>query len=344
MQKYRNLLGFILVAAFVFTCLVFTGCSQKPSAPAATPTEQPITVKIGFAESQSSKHIIGYRYMTDKITAATEGLVKFELYPSNSLGSERDLYEGCQLGTVDAAIITNAVLTNFVPQAAILDQPFLFNTYEAAWGVIDGKLGDMLKAEAAKSGVKLVGWMDSGLRCVYTTKPVNSLADLKGKKIRTMENKFHMAAYNSLGAIATPMAFGDVFTGLQQGTVDGAENTIPSIVANKHYEVAKYICNQPMIFAFQPVVFSNQLWQKIPAKYHDKVLAAVKDGCDYQRKLLRDSVNELKTKMSKENGVTFFDLDLAQLKARTGEAMKQFTFDAQYAAILKEELAKYDKK
>ncbi len=356
MRKFRSFLIIVLVAV-----LAFSGCAQKaaapassaaPAAPAASNTPaapstpapaEPINVKIGFAESPESKHIIGYRYMCDNITKATEGLVQFELYPSNSLGSERDLYEGCQLGTVDACIITNAVLTNFVPQAAVLDQPFLFNTYETAWGVIDGQLGDMLKAEAEKSGVKLMGYMDSGARCVFTTKPSTGLDDLKGRKIRTMENPYHMAAYNALGCIATPMASGDVFTALQQGTIDGAENTIPSIMANKFYEISKYICNQPMIFAFQPVVFSNKLWDKIPEEYHDAVLAVIADGCDYQRKLLRDSVDEFKTQLANEEGVTFFDIDLDKVKPLTTEAMKQFTFDAEYSKILADEIAKYEK-
>lgn len=308
------------------------------SAPA--PDVDSIVVKLGFAESESSVHYQGYKYLCDKVTEATDGLVTFELYPSNSLGAERDLYEGCQLGTMEACIVTGAVLTNFIPEASVLNQPFLFDDYDQAWAFSDGAFGDYLEEKAAEGGVRIVGWMDSGFRSLFTNKSVSSIADLKGMKIRTMENEYHMAAYNALGCIATPMAFGDVFTALQQKTIDGAENTIPSLVANNFYEVCKYICNQPVLFDYQLLVFSDSLWNKIPAKYHDAVSAAIADGCQYQRELLRDSVDSLKTELIEKHGVTFFDLDLDELKSLTGEAMKQFTFDEEALSLMNEELAK----
>ena len=353
MKTFKRILALTLSAVISFT-LVACGSSSgaaksqtqassaasSTASSAASSSAGSIVVKLGFAESESSTHYKGYKYMCDKITAATDGMVTFELYPSNSLGSERDLYEGCQLGTVEACIITNAVLTNFVPQAAVLDQPFLFDNYEQAWNFIDGAFGEYIDGKALSGKVHIVGWMDSGFRSLFTTKNVKSIADLKGLKIRTMENQYHMAAYNALGCIATPMAFSDVYTALQQGTIDGAENTIPSLVANNFYEVCKYICNQPVLFAYQLVVFSDGLWNKIPEKYHEAVQAAVKDGCDYQRKLLRDSTESFKKELTEQKGVTFFDLDLEQLKSLTRNAMKQFTFDSEALNLMNTELAK----
>lgn len=334
-----SILSFSLVACGASSAGSTTSSVSSAAASSAKSSQQPIVVKLGFAESESSVHYKGYQYLCDKVTEATDGLVTFELYASNSLGSERDLYEGCQMGTVDACIITNAVLTNFVPQAAVLDQPFLFDDYDPAWKFIDGPFGDYLEEKAAAGGVHIVGWMDSGFRSLFTTKPVSSIADLKGMKIRTMENQYHMAAYNALGCIATPMAFSDVYTALQQGTIDGAENTIPSLMANKFYEVCKYICNQPVLFAYQLLVFSDGLWNKIPEQYHDAVLAAVQDGCNYQRQILRDSVDGFKKDLT-DKGVTFFDLDLNQLKALTQKAMSQFTFDPEAVSLMNQELAK----
>lgn len=313
--------------------------SSGETAGSGETAKEKIEVKLGFAESENSVHYKGYQYMCDKITEATQGQVTFKLYPSNSLGNERDLYEGCQLGTVDACIITNAVLTNFIPEAAVLDQPFLFDDYNQAWKFIDGPFGDYVEDKAEAGGVKIVGWMDSGFRSLFTKKNVDSVASLKGLKIRTMENEYHMAAYNALGCIATPMASGDVFTALQQGTIDGAENTIPTIVASKFNEVCNYVCNQPVIFAYQLLVFSDDLWAKIPEEYHDAVIAAAAEGCQYQRTLLRDSVADFRTDLESQ-GVTFFDLDLDELKSRTQEAMKQFSFDEEALKLMNEELAK----
>lgn len=339
----KKVLALLLVLILSFSLVACgssgAGSSSGAASSSGEASRQPIVVKLGFAESESSVHYKGYKYTCDKITEATDGLVTFELYASNSLGNERDLYEGCQMGTMEACIITNAVLTNFVPQAAVLDQPFLVDDYEQAWNFIDGPFGDYLEEKAASGSVHIVGWMDSGFRSLFTCKPASSIADLKGFKIRTMENQYHMAAYNSLGCIATPMAFSDVYTALQQGTIDGAENTIPSLMANKFYEVCKYICNQPVLFAYQLLVFSDGLWNKIPEEYHDAVLAAVQDGCNYQRKILRDSVDGFRKELT-DKGITFFDLDLKQLKSMTQDAMTQFTFDPEALALMKQELAK----
>lgn len=340
----KKLVSLLLAMLMIATCLI--GCGTKEQIPSGdstdpgTDTVEPYTVKLGFAESETSTHYQGYRYLCDKITEATDGALVFELYPSNTLGSERDLYEGCQMGIQDACIITNAVLTNFVPQAAVLDQPFLFDNFEQAWNFIDGGFGDYLNSKAQAGGVEIVGWMDSGFRSMFTTDPVSSIADLKGLKIRTMENEYHMAAYNALGCIATPMAFGDVFTALQQNTIDGAENTIPSLMANNFYEVCKYICNQPVLFAYQMLVFSDDLWAKIPEDKRDEVKAAIAEGCQYQRELLRDSEDGFKKDLTENHGVTFFDLDLNELKALTQEAMSKFTFDQEALDKLNEGLAK----
>lgn len=341
----KKLVSLLLAMLMIATCL--TGCGKKetPSTPdtpdsGATNAVEPYTVKLGFAESESSTHYKGYRYLCDKITEATDGALVFELYPSNTLGNERDLYEGCQMGIQDACIITNAVLTNFVPQAAVLDQPFLFDNFDQAWAFIDGGFGDYLNSKAQAGGVEIVGWMDSGFRSLFTADPVSGIDDLKGRKIRTMENEYHMAAYNALGCIATPMASGDVFTALQQKTIDGAENTIPSIMANNFYEICKYICNQPVIFAYQMLVFSDDLWAKIPEDQRDDVKAAIAEGCQYQRELLRDSEDGFKKDLAENHGVTFFDLDLNELKPLAQGAMEQFTFDQEALDKMNEGLAK----
>lgn len=345
----QTLKKMVLVAAAV-SALTITACGNRTTSASTTAVEpkqaqaeeavpEVMEIKLGFMESENSTHYKGYQYLCDRITEVTDGKVTFKLYPSGSLGSERDLYEGCQLGTVDSCIITNAVLTNFVPQAAVLDQPFLFDDYDSAWKFIDGDFGDYLADKAEVGGVKIVGWMDSGFRSLFTKKNVTSMDDLKGLKVRTMENEYHMAAYNALGCIATPMASGDVFTALQQGTIDGAENTIPTIVASKFDEVCKYVCNQPVIFAYQILVFSDDVWERIPEEYHKAVLEAAADGCQYQRELLRDSCAEFRTELEGK-GVTFFDLDLNELRIRTQEAMKQFSFDEEALNRMNEELSK----
>jgi tripartite ATP-independent transporter DctP family solute receptor len=269
---------------------------------------------------------------------ASKGLLKVSLFPSSQLGSERDMYEGAQVGTMDALIITNAALTNFVPEAAVLDQPFLFDNAEQAHKIIDGKLGDMIKENSAKKGVTILGWADSGFRDIFTAKPIKSAADLKGLKIRTMENKMHMAAYNAIGAIATPMAWGDVFTAMQQKTIDGYENSIANMYANRFYEVCKWGVRSRVHFAFQGMCISNKLWERISEEMKADIIKGVEEGCKLERVYLEEANQKYEKELIDDKGVVFIDVDRDELAKLTVESMKRFSFDKEWLDILNSEL------
>ncbi len=338
----------VFVLAIAMVILSVTGCggsSSKAPAPAsaapvsstAPAPQKVIEIKMGFAESDSSPHYKGYQKIAENMERISNGLLKVTLYPSNQLGNERDLYEGCQIGSIDAMIITNAVLTNFIPEAAVLDQPFLFATAEQAHKVIDGKLGDMIKEESAKKGVQLVGWCDSGFRDIFSAAPINSADDIRGKKIRTMENKMHIAAYNAIGAIATPMAFGDVFTALQQGAIDGYENSVANMYGNKFYEVCKYAVRSRVHFAFQGVCISNKIWAQIPDAMKPELIAGINEGCQLERQYLDEANIAWETELQ-NMGVKFIDVDRDKLAAMALPAMAQFNLDKDWLKVLDEEL------
>ncbi len=331
MRRFRWF--FLSVAFLAATAVLTAGLTVARAAPAKV-----IQVRMGFAESDTSPHYKGYQAIAANMEKASNGLLKISLFPSNQLGSERDMYEGAQVGTMDALIITNAVLTNFVPQAAVLDQPFLFDNAEQAHKVIDGKLGEMIKKESAAKGVTILGWPDSGFRDIFSAKPIKSAEDIKGLKIRTMENKMHMAAYNAIGAIATPMAFGDVFTGMQQKTIDGYENSIANMYANRFYEVCKYGVRSRVHFAFQGVCISNKIWDQVPADLKPAIIKGVKEGCDLERVYLEEANRKYEKELMAQKGVTFVDVDRDALAKQTVAAMKQFSFNKEWLDILNAEI------
>lgn len=326
MKRFRWL---IIPAVLMVSCVMAFSTHAAP---------KEIQVRFGFAESDTSPHYKGYQVIAANIEKASKGLLKVSLFPSSQLGSERDMYEGAQVGTMDALIITNAALTNFVPEAAVLDQPFLFDNREQAHQVIDGKLGDMIKEISAKKGVTILGWADSGFRDVFTAKPVKSAEDLKGLKIRTMENKMHMAAYNAIGAIATPMAWGEVFTAMQQKTIDGYENSIANMYANRFYEVCKYGARSRMHFAFQGMCISNKLWDRIPEEMKADIIKGVQEGCRLEREYLEEANQKYEKELIDDKGVTFIDIDRAALAKLATDAMKQFTFNKEWQDLLNSEL------
>lgn len=320
MKKVKKILSLLLISALVIS--TFSGCSSAKTPVPAGNTET-IQLKLGMVDPASSNYYKGMMKVAEEVSTATNGKVKITVYPSSQLGNERDMYEGCQLGSIDMTSAANSVMTAFIPEMGVLDQPFLFDSAEQANKVIDGKLGEKIAEKAAAQGVHVLGWMESGFRDVFSNRPIQKLEDFKGLKIRVMENDVHIAAFNALGAIATPMAAGDQFIGFQQKTIDAAENAIANFLANKFYEVIKNITRSQHLFVFIGISISDKAWKRIPDDLKDAFAAAVKKGCIAQRQYLVDANKDAEIQLVAK-GVKFFDIDRAALKAAVAPAMKPF--------------------
>ncbi|CAK7068421.1 MAG: Solute-binding protein [Desulfovibrio sp.] len=310
----------LLVLAFVVTA------SFAGTVPHAAAADKPITLKMGFVDPESSNYAQGGERVAKEVARLTDGKVQIEVLASGQLGNERDMYEGAQIGSIDVCTIANAVMSSFIPEMAVLDQHFLFDSPEQAHTVIDGALGKLIAKKAEEQGVHIVGWMESGFRNTFSKKPITKPEEFKGMKIRTMENRMQIAAFNAMGAIATPMAFGEQFTALQQGTIDGAENAVANVLANRYYEVVKNITWTNHLFTFIAVGMSDKAWNRIPDDLKPKVLEGFKIGCDYQRELLLKSNAEAVVEL-KKLGVTFHEIDRDALKALVEPAMEPFRKD-----------------
>ena len=160
----------------------------------------------------------------------------------------------------------------------VYKRQFLFETADEAHRVIDGTVGTLIAEKTEEQKIHTVGWMDVGFRNIFSTRPVTSLEDMKNLKIRTMENDLHIAAFNAMGAIATPMASGDVFTGLQQGTIDAAENAIANLIANRYYEITKNVTWTNHVFGYMGVFMSDKAWNQIPDDLREDFAEGVKAG------------------------------------------------------------------
>ena len=210
------------------------------------------------------------------------------VYPANQLGEERAVVEGMQLGAgATMHIGGTAIHNNFNKRMGVLDLPFMWRNYDHAHKVLDGKVGETLAAEHEKLGLKVLGWQDSwGYRNVITTKKeVKKAEDLKGLKIRTIQTPTYVAALNAMGASATPMAFGEVYTSLQTGVLDGFEHSSAVAYTGKYYEVAKYITLTEHLFGPTVTVISKKEWDGYTDKEKQVVAAAAKLGQDVNRSL-----------------------------------------------------------
>lgn len=300
----------------IICMVILIGCKEN--------ADQVIRFKMGLVDPENSNYGMGAKRIAQEVSNATSGKIIIDVFGSGQLGNERDMYEGAQLGTVDIATIANPVLTSFIPEMAILDQPFLFETEEQAHNVIDGKLGDLVSQKALEQGIHIVGWMESGFRNCFSIRPLRNLSDFKNLKIRTMENATQIAVFESFGAIPTPMPATEQYTALQQRTIDAGENAIANVLANKYYEVVKNITLTRHQFVFIAIGLSDKAWNRIPDELKPVFVEAVKEGANYQRALLSEANAEAEVEL-KEIGVTFYNIDRNELKNSASQKMVSFT-------------------
>ncbi|MGA2959471.1 MAG: TRAP transporter substrate-binding protein [Thermodesulfobacteriota bacterium] len=268
--------------------------------------EKPVSLKLGHAVAPVHPYHLGAVKFSELVAQRTGGKVKVEVYPSTQLGNERDMVEGLQLGTIDLVVTSTGPVGGFVPKMFVVDLPFLFRDRDHAYRVLDGPIGrDLLSALSSKSIRGLAFWENGFRQITNNLRPIEKPADLKGIKIRTMENKVHLAAFRAFGASPTPMAWSEVYTALQQRTIDGQENPIAIIHDHKLYEVQKYLALTGHFYSPSLLLMSEKSFAGL-SKDGQKVMADTALECaQYERNLLRESeAQQLETLKAKGMQVT----------------------------------------
>ena len=202
--------------------------------------QQKTVIKLGWTTSDGAQdpYAIGARAFKQRVEAASGGRIEVQLFPNRQLGDEKPMIEGMRLGTVDAGVITNAVIAQIEPAFQLNDLPFLYESEAQAQRVLDGPIGQKLAAKLETKGIKLLGWMEGGFRnMINNVRPVDKPEDVKGVKYRVMQNPVFIGMFSSLGGNAVPMAWGETFTAVQQGAIDGLEIPLAVIDQNKYFEV-----------------------------------------------------------------------------------------------------------
>lgn len=218
-------------------------------------------IKIGYALAPTSH----YGVAADKWQEVVEGEAKdrfvFRHFPSSGLGGEREVIEGIQIGTVEATIVSSGTLSNFVNEAGVFDIPFLFRDLAHARDVLDGPIGQEILEKFNNVGIVALAWGEQGFRHITNNRnAISTPADVAGLKLRTMENPIHILAFETLGAAPTPMAWPEVISALQQGTIDGQENPLSVITSAKLADVQKYLTVSGHVYSPAMLLVSQQLW------------------------------------------------------------------------------------
>ena len=241
-------------------------------------------MKINISTAQNSHQGVAIDTFAKEVAKRTGGRYKIETFYNGSLGGERESIEAVQLGTQALTFSSTGPVPNFVPDAQILDIPFLFRDKAHARAVLDGPIGqDMLKKFEPK-GFKALAWAENGFRNMTDNKrAIKEPADVKGLKMRTMENPVHIAAYKALGIITTPMAFPEVFTALQQGTVDGQENPLSVIISAKFDQVQKYLALTGHVYSPCIFLMNKTEFDKLSPADQQAFIEAAKEGTKANR-------------------------------------------------------------
>ena len=229
--------------------------------------EKIYVIKTSLSQNPQEPQVRAVELFKQIVEEKTAGKVRVEIYPNNQLGNQRDVVEGIQLGTVQMSNCAS-VLAGFVRELNIFELPFLFENRNHFYAVLDSAIGESLRPAFEKRGFHLLGYFDAGIRHVMTVdKPVNAIGDLKGLKIRTMENPLHLEAFKAFGANPMPMAYGELYTALEQHVIDGAEAANTNYFSKKFYEPAPNWAQVGWIHLIETVIMSRYFYERLPLEY-----------------------------------------------------------------------------
>ncbi len=313
MMRGKSIL--MLCLALAMTLALAAGCSgssqpAKGDAKGDGKQELPeIALKLGHHAAENQPFHIGAVKLADIVKEKTNGRFKIDIYPNNTLGTSRDLIEGLQMGTVDMTLSPTTNMAVFYPKLDLFYLPFLFEDKNHVYKVADGEIGQRLYKELEdKLGIKTIAMFDSGFRHIENSKrEIKTPEDVVGLKIRTIDTPICVDTFKALGANATPIAFNELFTALQQGTVDGNDSPIGNLYASRFYEVQKYCTLTGHQYAAIMVTISTKSWNKLPKEYQDILIQAAKEATAFQRKLAEDKENEF-LKIMIEKGLKVTEL------------------------------------
>ncbi|RHO67234.1 C4-dicarboxylate ABC transporter substrate-binding protein [Clostridium sp. AF50-3] len=271
-----------------------TGESAKAAANTGGSSGGAVTVKVSLSQAATEPPVKAAEYFKEIVEERSNGEIKVEIYPDNQLGNERDVIEGMQLGTVEMAMTSVAPFSSFVPSVNIFCLPFLWRDKEHMYSVLDSdEIGMSYSGDCEEKGFHLMGFLDLGTRHIMTTqKTINSIEDLKNLKIRTMENQVQLDSFTAFGASPLPMAYGELYTALQQNIIDGAEAANTNYYSKKFYEAAPHWAMVGWTNDLGICVVAKNFYDSLSDEHKQIIDECTKEMIDKERELYTASEDE----------------------------------------------------
>ncbi len=283
----------------------FIGLSVQSPASAET------TIRLGHVLADTHSWHEAATGFAKEVADKTEGRVKIEVFPSGQLGTEKEVIEGMQIGTIQAGLIGSGSFQFVEPKFGIIEMPYAWTSREQAFAALDGDLGTALSGLLRPKGIEVLGWWENGFRNITNNvRPIEKPADLEGLKIRVTPDKVRLATFELLGAQPAPLSFGELYSALQQGVFDAQENPLSIIDSASFFEVQKYVSMTGHIWGAACLTVSSMTWAQISPEDQAVVKEAALKWGNAQRQMIADSETALVEKL-KSKGMQFNDVDKA---------------------------------
>ncbi len=319
----------ILLPKFLilFLILGFIGCGSQSKVK---------IIRLGHALSPSTPVHKSMQFMAERLEKISNGKVKIQIYPSQELGTERETLELLQIGSLGMTKVSASVLEVFVPSFKVFSLPYIFKNDEQRFKFLEGPEGRKILTNTEEYLFRGLCYYDAGTRSFYTiNKPINTPADLNGLKIRVQESATSLQMVKALGGSPTPIAWGELYTALQQGVVDGAENNPPSFYLSRHYEVCKYYSLDEHTAVPDVLVISTIIWNDLTPQEQKWVQQAADESAQYEKKLWKEATEDALKKVE-EAGVKIIHPDKSKFIEQVQPMLKEYGKDPEVNNILTE--------
>lgn len=322
MKKKRSISALLVMSL----CISLCACGNSDAGDRSDAT----CFRLGFVNGLDSPNQIAAQRL-DELLAERLPNYRIEIYPGGQLGGERDMIESVQLGTLDMTITATTPLTNFVPGMGAGELAYLIQDYDHADAVYQGEIGRQWLKECEEVHIKGLGFTEVGFRQLCANKKIASIGDLKGLKLRVMENDIHVAGWRAMGCNAVTMSWGDAYSGVQQGTIDAVEVPYTLIVSNGVTDICKNISETNHIYTAQAMLMSEWAWNKMSEAEQEIFAECAREACLYGKEYAREQ-NEICRQTCLDAGVTIQEMDLEPFREQAQTLYDQY--DDQYGALI----------
>lgn len=323
MKILKNKTGFAFILVLLF---MVAGCDEQNDVK---------EIKLGHGLDTSHPVHKAMVYMSERLYEKSGGTMTIDIYPNQQLGSERETLELLQIGSLGMTKVSTGVLENFVPSLQLFGLPFLFRDREHRFEVLEGEIGENFLNKSLDKRLKGLTFYDAGSRSFYSKVPVETPEDLKGLKLRVMESNTAINMVKHLGGSPTPIAWGELYTALQQGIVDGAENNLPSFYLSRHYEVTKHFVVDEHTALPDELLISTLVWNDLTPQQQKWLKEAAMESSEYQKGIWREAELEAMEEIQKAGvKVTYPNKELFREKVEP--MYEEFSQDPEMKKLIEE--------